>query len=321
MSSRIRIVLVAVGAIVLAAVVTVAVLVLSSGGSGAALKPPTVAPAVQSSFPGPPAGAFTIAREDDKDVLALAVLPKASHEVGLQVSDVTQEGDGARGLRVSFTVTTGAGTRSAAARACGDGCYGATVPLPSRPLQVQVRVRRPGRTTHWTVSLPAAWPAKDARAVVARASRVWRQLHSLRYRERLGSDPTHSVVSDWQIVAPDRLAYQIQDEGQAVIVGVHRWDRPKGGSWLKTSALRLHQPTPFWVEATDAHIAGSGTLRGRPVWRVSFFDPKTPGWFVVAIDRKTYRTLDVRMTAAAHFMHDSYGSFNTSIKIAPPATG
>jgi hypothetical protein len=91
MSSRIRIVLVAVGAIVLAAVATVTALVLSSGGSGAALKPPTVAPAVQSSFPRPPAGAFTIAREDDKDVLALAVLPKASREVGLQVSDVTQE--------------------------------------------------------------------------------------------------------------------------------------------------------------------------------------------------------------------------------------
>jgi hypothetical protein len=62
-------------------------------------------------------------------------------------------------------------------------------------------------------------------------------------------------------------------------------------------------------------------LRGRPVWRISFFDPKTPGWFLVAIDRTTYRTLDVQMTAAAHFMHDSYSSFNTSIKIAPPATG
>jgi hypothetical protein len=321
MSSRIRIVLVAVGAIVLAAVAAVAALVLASGGSGAALKPPTVAPAAPSSFPRPPAGAFTIAREDDTDVLALAVLPKASHQIELQVSDVTQEGDGARGLHVTFAVTTSAGTRSAVATGCGGGCYRATVPLPSRPLQVQVRVQRPGRTTRWNVALPAAWPAKDARAIVARASRVWRGLSSLRYREHLGSDSTHSVISEWQIVAPDRLAYQIPDEGQAVIIGLHRWDRQKGGSWVKTSALRLHQPTPFWVEATDAHIVGSGTLRGRPVWRVSFFDPKTPGWFLVAIDRKTYRTLDVQMTAAAHFMHDSYGSFNTSIKIAPPATG
>jgi hypothetical protein len=171
------------------------------------------------------------------------------------------------------------------------------------------------------VELPEAWPAQDADAIVARAGRVWRRLRSLRYRESLGSDSTRSVISDWQIVAPDRLAYQIQDEGQAVIVGVHRWDRPKGGAWVKTSALRLHQPTPFWVEATNAHIVDSGTLRGRPVWRISFFDPKTPGWFLVAVDRKSYRTLDVQMAAAAHFMHDSYGSFNTSIKIAPPTTG
>ncbi len=321
MTSRTRIVLVAVGAIVLAAVAAVAALVLAGGGSGAALKPPIVAPAAQSDFPRPPAGAFTIAREDDKDVLALAVAPKASHQIELQVSDVTQEGDGARGLRVNFAVTTRAGTRSAAATGCGAGCYRATVPLPSHPLQVEVRVRRPGRTTRWRVPLPAAWPANDARAIVARAGRVWRGLGSLRYHEQLGSDSTHTVVSEWQIVAPDRLAYQIVDEGQAVIIGVHRWDRQKGGSWMKTSALRLHQPRPFWVEDADAHIVDSGSLRGRPVWHVSFFDPKTPGWFLVAIDRKTYRTLDVQMTAAAHFMHDSYGSFDTSIRIAPPATG
>ena len=78
---------------------------------------------------------------------------------------------------------------------------------------------RPARSTSWDVALPATWPAKDAGAIVARATRTWKALRSLRYRERLSSDPAHTVVSDWQIVAPDRLAYQIQDEGQAVIVG------------------------------------------------------------------------------------------------------
>ena len=83
--------------------------------------------------------------------------------------------------------------------------------------------------------------------------------------------------------------------------------------------MPLHQPEPFWVEATNAHVVDSATVRGRPVWRVSFFDPRTPGWFLAAIDKKTYRTLDVHMTATAHFMHDTYGGFNTSIKIVPPS--
>jgi hypothetical protein len=106
-----------------------------------------------------------------------------------------------------------------------------------------------------------------------------------------------------------------------VIVGLHRWDREQGGPWVKSSAVRLQQPEPFWVGATNAHVVGSATLRGHRVWQVSFYDPRTPGWFLVAIDRTTHRTLDVHMYAAAHFMHDSYGSFNTSIKIDPPSPG
>ena len=205
-----------------------------------------------------------------------------------------------------------------AAAPWGPGCYRADLALSSRPTAVRVKVVRAARTTDWNVALPAAWPAKDASAIVARATRVWNNLSSLRYSERLSSDPTHAVTSDWQEVAPDRLAYQIKDEGQAVIIGLHRWDRQKGGDWISSSSVRLNQPEPFWVRATDAHVLGSATVRGRPVWRVSFFDPRTPGWFLVEIDKQTYHTLDVRMTAVAHFMHDVYSGFNTSIKIDAP---
>jgi hypothetical protein len=319
MSGRAQVALVALGAIALVAVVAGAALVFTSSSSSSSPKPITVAPAVQR-FPNPPAGAFVTARPDGSDVLALAVVPHPGR-VSLQVSGVTQNGEGARGLRVSFAVSSKGGTGTETATVCGAGCYRATVPLGSRPLVVQVRVARPGRSTTWNVALPVTWPAKDGSAIVARATRAWKALRSLRYTEHLSSDPTHAVESAWQIVAPDRLAYQIQGEGQAVIVGLHRWDRQKGGAWVMTSALRLHQPVPFWVTATDARVVDETTLRGHAVWRVSFFDPRTPGWFLVAIDKTSYRTLDVRMTAAAHFMHDSYGGFNTSIKIAPPSSG
>jgi hypothetical protein len=300
------------------AIAVVVALAVSGGGSTPALAPPASVPAAVSRFPAPPAGAFVLARQDDTDVLALAVLPQAPG-VALQVSDVTQDGTGATGLRVSFAVSSKGGTVSRNATACGAGCYRATVRLTSPPRRVQVRVARPARTTRWAVTLPEAWPARDATAIVARAGSVWRKLRSLRYHERLASDSRHAVVSDWQIVAPDRLAYQIEGEGQAVIIGKRRWDRQKGGDWVQTSALRLHQPVPLWVQVTDAHVLGSATVQGRAVWRVSFFDPRTPGWFVAAIDKRSYRTLDVRMTAAAHFMHDTYGSFNTSIKIDAPS--
>ena len=54
-------------------------------------------------------------------------------------------------------------------------------------------------------------------------------------------------------------------------------------------------------------MLGSGRFAGHAVWHVSFYDPRTPAWFLVAIDKKTLRTLDLHMTATAHFMHDTYG--------------
>ena len=184
-----------------------------------------------------------------------------------------------------------------------------------------MRVVRAAATTVWNVPLPPSWPAPSGAAIVARATRAWTRLTSLSYVDRLGSDTSLVVVAHWQIVAPDRLAYQIQRGGQAVIVGLRRWDRPSAtAAWQESSSVRLHQPQPFWVSATDAHVLGSGAFRGRPVWHVSFFDPRTPGWFMASIDKRTARTLDLHMFAAAHFMHDTYSGFDAPIKIVPPAS-
>jgi hypothetical protein len=60
------------------------------------------------------------------------------------------------------------------------------------------------------------------------------------------------------------------------------------------------------------------SVDGRPAWRISFFDPGTPGWFTILVDKATMHTLDIRMTAIAHFMHDVYGPFNAPISITPP---
>ena len=80
----------------------------------------------------------------------------------------------------------------------------------------------------------------------------------------------------------------------------------------------MTQPQPFWQSAVDAHVLGSVNVHGRPAWKVSFFDPKTPAWFTILVDKQTKHTLDLSMTAAAHFMHDTYGSFDAPLTIEPP---
>jgi hypothetical protein len=306
------------GIVAACAAVGVAALVAASREPVGAPQPPSVAPAKAPAFPAPPRGAVVFAREDRTDVLALAVLPQPGGLL-VRTSLVGQQGEGMRGLRVTLTVRGRSSQQKRLARACGAGCYGATLPLRSPPRSVRVDVRRAARTTIWNVQLPVDWPARDASALVARATRVWKRLRSLTYTDRLSSGPEHTLVSHWRVVAPDRLAYRIEGGGgEAVIIGRTRWDRSEGGGWSKSPALRLRQPQPFWVAAVDAHIIGSGRIGARPVWRVSFFDPKTPGWFVASIDKGNARTLDVRMWATAHFMHDTYGHFNAPIAIVPP---
>jgi len=115
------------------------------------------------------------------------------------------------------------------------------------------------------------------------------------------------------------VAYQVEGGWAGIVVGGRRWDRsPAGKHWVSSAQSRLTQPVPAWVRVTDAHVLGTTTVDGRPAWRVSFFDPGTPAWFTVAIDRKTFYTLDSRMTATAHFMHDVYDSFDTTPAIRPP---
>jgi copper transport protein len=157
---------------------------------------------------------------------------------------------------------------------------------------------------------------------MARATQVWRGLRSLSYVDHLSSGPGEEVTSYWEIVAPDRLAYQVVRGSEAVIIGGRRWDKPPGSTWTESPQdPPLSQPLPFWVSVRDAHLLGAASVAGRPVWLVSFFDPATPAWFEVSLDKKTLRTLSLRMTTTAHFMHDTYSSFDRTPAITPPDQG
>jgi hypothetical protein len=270
---------------------------------------------VSSGFPAPPRGAVVFSREMGPDALALGVVPRP-RAVLVQASVVGPQARGASGLDVRFAV----GGAVAAGAACGPGCYRARLATRGRPTAVEVDVRDGPSPTRWRVALPADWPPRDATALLMGAEKAWRALRSLSFHERLGSGLQHIVTSDWRIQAPDRLAYEIVGSGAAVIIGDRRWDRqPGSASWAQSQQQPVTQPVPFWVSVTDAHVLGTATVQGRAVWRISFFDPGTPAWFTVSVDRATMRTLDLHMVTTAHFMHDAYDSFNAAPPVKPPS--
>lgn len=256
--------------------------------------PPPSAPAPVNRFPAPPPNAVVLAREDGPDALAVAVTQSS-----VQVSVVGQQGDGVSGLAVSVN-----GTR---ASACGRGCYRVSLSKAHR-LDVRVGV------TRWLVAVPRA---ADGAAIVARAARVWRALHTLVFRDRLGSDATHVVRSTWTAVAPNRLSYVVAGGYSAIIVGGRRWDRAPHGKWIESpQTAQVRQPAPLWQSATDAHVVG-GTAA---TWRVTFYDPGAPAWFAITVDKRTSRTLELDMTTTAHFMHERYGPFGSRVSVGPPTS-
>jgi len=185
---------------------------------------------------------------------------------------------------------------------------------PSSPLTVTLDGRP------YRFPLPAG--TADGGAIARRAAETWRALKTLVWRERLAGSPADVVHATYRAVAPDELAYEIAGGSQAVIIGSTRWDRPTPqGRWQASEQRpKLTQPVPFWDTSLNAHVIGAGRFRGRPAWRVSFFDPATPAWFTAWIGRSDYRTLELDMVAAAHFMHHVYGPFNAPIHLVPPAS-
>jgi hypothetical protein len=270
-------------------------------------------PAALRRFPAPPPSAVVFTRQDVGTVLAFAVTPGRG-VLRLQASVLGPTGRGTSGLRVSFT----SGGRSAAGVACGAGCYRASLPI-AHPRTVGMIVAGRGLDTVWRQKLPAVWPAADATALVERAGRSWRSLHSLAFVEHLASDPRHAITSVWRVGAPDRAAYQVLGGYAGIVIGGHRWDRAPGGRWIESAqSAPLTQPVASWTAVANAHLLGSGRIGGRPVWVVSFYDRTIPAWFKVSIDKSTSRTLDTEMMATAHFMHDTYGSFDRARPITPP---
>ena len=250
----------------------------------------------------PPPGGVVLAREDGDRAVALSVRGGGGR-LSLVATILSPNGFGFDGLAVRFSTPGGP---AVAARACGAGCYSASLAAPAaRSVDVLVFGRR--------IRFPVQ-AGRPAAGLVARASRVFASLRSVVIHESLASNPTNRIRTRFEIVAPDRLAYRIVRGQQAIVVAGRRWDRSPGGRWVASSQSPLHLPAAPWSRVRDARLLG-GDAR---VWRVAFLDPTIPAWFEVSLEKRTLRTLDVHMTAAAHFMRDRYSRFNAPLRITPP---
>jgi hypothetical protein len=300
-----------VGAILLALLV-VAVVALSrlDSGHGSPVGTSSLTVGVVNP-PPPPKNALVLAGESGERAVALAI--GRGRRPVLTATVLAPSGRPLSGLTLSFRF----GRQVVPARPCGPGCYRGQPAQASSARRVEVRPSGSGAV----VFTPAVSP-RSGTAILARADRVFRSLSSLVYVESLRSRPTGGIVTTWRMVAPDRLSYQIRNGPAAVVIGTRRWDQSRpGGPWERGSQNPpLRVPLPSWGRVTtNAHVLGSARIRGRSTRIVSFSNPTIPAWFTAWIDARTYRTLQLRMTAAAHFMFHRYLVFDRPVRIAPPS--
>src|SRR3954470_7974458 len=225
--------------------------------------------------------------------VALAVRPP-----GEEVTVLGPNGRGLNGLSVSVN--------GVEAGSCGNGCYGAFVPLQRRATVI-VAGRR------LTFAIPKN--PRPAGAIVARATRAFRALRSVDYVERLASSPRDKVVADFTLERPDRLEYRIRGGASGIVIGTRRWDRTGNKPWAPSAQTPTPQPEPIWSgQFTNAFLLE----RTRESYLVAFMKPLGPTWFTVRFDRRTLLPRDLRMTTASHFMRHRYTRFNAAPRIKVP---
>lgn len=301
-----------------AAVATLSAIPGRGTSVGGAISAPAAGPGPP---PPPPTGAFVLAQENGADGVALSGRVDGS-KLELTGTVLDQNGLGVSGLTVSFAIDAGdRKTSTLRSSPCGAGCYGGTAVVRGRPAAVTMQVSGTEKRSQVRFAMPGHWPPTPAAALVRRAAGTIEQLRTLVTNERLGSDTKHVLHTIYRDVAPNRLEYTVEGVGQSIIVGSRRWDRQPGGPWKSSPQQPITVPSPAWgasTKVTNAFLLGTAHVAGRRLWVVSFATPTVPAWFTIWIDPRSLRTVELRMTAAAHFMHHVYSGFNQSLRVEAP---
>jgi hypothetical protein len=151
--------------------------------------------------------------------------------------------------------------------------------------------------------------APDATALLRAVTRRFRASKTIVFDEALASSPTNTQRTRFAVVAPDRLSYRISGGPSAIVIGGRRWDRDRPGApWLLSQQTPLDVTQPYWRTPTNAHLVAPNVL--------TFLDRRIPAWFRVTLAGPL--PAQMHMTAAAHFMTDTYVGFGGPVTVSPP---
>jgi hypothetical protein len=272
--------------VIVAIVVAVAVLTeLRPGTSYATSAGPVALAAVQPPVL-PPRNAVVAARELGSLAVAVARTPGLA-----TVTVIGPDGTGIDGRRVLVD--------GVPAKPCGSGCYRAAA--GSGLLRVRIGA------TQLVFDIPARAP--DATALLQRVTRRYRTARTIVFDESLASSPTNRERTRFTILAPHSLTYRTRGGPSAIVIGARRWDRLRDGApWQLSAQTPLAVTRPTWSEPTNAHLVAPGVI--------TFLDRQIPAWFRLTLARGL--PARSQMTAAAHFMVDSYAGFDGPVSVSPP---
>lgn len=204
---------------------------------------------------------------------------------------------------------------------CGAGCWRFTAPIGGHQLRAVVSVEG----QQHQVGVPVTWRRgrpEEARAVLARAQRSMRALHTARMAESVTSGLRQTVRTGYRFKAPDRMEYRTQSGVHLIAIRKTSWESVHG---------RPFDKSPFGGPGPDGGVRFAQffrwTIYGRNVrWlgangsvvRLALFDEATPVWYRLTIERASGRVVREDMIAPGHFMSRRWFAFNQPFEITPP---
>jgi copper transport protein len=200
---------------------------------------------------------------------------------------------------------------------CGAGCWRFSGLRRQAALTASVEVS--GHRD--LITVPASWrPRRTAEAarLLRRAQRAMRNLHTLRLDEALTSGLGFTLHTRYRFLAPDRMAYHNSSGGRTVVIGARSYQSINGGPFRQ----RPFGPGGFryrsqFVWTLYGHtVRWLGSRHGRV--ELALFDPGTPLWYHLTVDRRSGRVLRERMITSGHFMTRRYSAFDRPLTIRPP---
>jgi hypothetical protein len=185
----------------------------------------------------------------------------------------------------------------------------------------------------YSTTLPVAFVAgADQRAseIMARVDAAQSKAPGAIVRQVLASSPQEVGVTNLQIASPDRFAYEEKGVGSdsTVVIGTREWDRAGANGWK----LGSYGPTPFsassyldwWKPYTKQtrliDVYHRGGAEFADIAALAQLPQIGPVWFRYHVDLSTQRVERLRMITLAHFMTQTWGSFNDAPAITAPVS-